>query len=301
MIFPGRVTTDARDMVFPLAPSPRRGQEPRWALLGFAAAYAVAVLLGRATRLEGGQLALVWPAAAVGFLWLTHAWGAGRLRLHLLALTAVVVLAYRVTGASDLLAVGLGVANALQALVTAAVLRAGQSEPGRLRSTRDLTALVLACAAGATASSLVGGVVLWQLDGDDLLWTVVAWVMRTCSSSLVLGAFALRLVDRRAWSAVPAHDRRRLGDSGLHRTARPRLRRRVRAGRHAAGRVPPAPVEHVGGACVCGPPPPSRTWSSSGWRSWCSPRSVTGPSPPRAWRCACCSRRPSSRWSPSSC
>ena len=203
MIFPGRVTTDARDMALLLAPPARRVPEPVSALLGFAAADAVAVLLGRATRMEGGQLALVWPAAAVGFLWLTHAWGAGRLRLHLLALTAVAALAARATGASDLLAVGLGVADAVQALVTAAVLRARQPEPGRLRSTRDLTALVLAGAVGAAASSLVGGVVLWRLDGDDLLWTVVAWIMRTCSSSLVLGAVALRLVDRRAASAVP--------------------------------------------------------------------------------------------------
>lgn len=46
--------------------------------LTYAVLYAVAVHLGRASRLEGTQLALVWPAAALGFLWLAGSWGRRR-------------------------------------------------------------------------------------------------------------------------------------------------------------------------------------------------------------------------------
>lgn len=36
----------------------------------FALAFALSVLAGRATRLGGGEVALVWPAAAVAIIWL---------------------------------------------------------------------------------------------------------------------------------------------------------------------------------------------------------------------------------------
>ena len=40
--------------------------------------YLLAVMVGRATRLDGTQLALVWPASGVAFLWLADAWRSQR-------------------------------------------------------------------------------------------------------------------------------------------------------------------------------------------------------------------------------
>jgi len=170
---------------------------PQWAaLLTLAAVYAASVVLGRATRLDGTQLALVWPGAAVAFLWLSYAWTRGSLAVHLAALFATTVLVNIATGAPVVISLAFGLANCLHAVGTVAVLRWWQPGPARLRCPRDLVALVCAAVAGSAASGVVAPLAMWLTADVDLLHTAAVWLLRNFSSTVVLGAVALRLADR---------------------------------------------------------------------------------------------------------
>ena len=46
------------------------GLRPGYRMAVYVGAYSFAHFLGRATRLEGSQVALLWPAAFVGVLWI---------------------------------------------------------------------------------------------------------------------------------------------------------------------------------------------------------------------------------------
>ena len=63
--------------------------------VGFTLIYALAVFVGRLSRLPGTSLALVWPAAAVGFAWMLWASFRGRRFLLLNALLLAAVAAIR--------------------------------------------------------------------------------------------------------------------------------------------------------------------------------------------------------------
>ena len=175
--------------------------------VGFAVVYSAAVVLGRASRVEDSQLALVWPAAAVGFLWLAAAWGdRRRLALDALALAAVTAALNVWTGTTAALGAVFGLANVVQAVVACAVLSHLQSRwslaPWRLRRSADLTALVLASLCGSLAAALVGPVGLWLSGGEALLPTVGAWTLRNGASTFVFAALVLRLADRAVPRAV---------------------------------------------------------------------------------------------------
>ncbi|WP_448641974.1 ATP-binding protein [Geodermatophilus sp. URMC 63] len=168
---------------------------------GAAAAYAGTVLLGRLTRIEGSPLALVWPAAAVGILWLALSWGRHRRRLVVdtVVLGAVASVVNALTGASPGLAVLLGLSNVLLSVVACWVLRTLQQRwgttPWRLRRSADLGALVLAALAGSAAAAAVGPVALWSVQGVDLPTTMGAWILRNAAGAFVFGAVVLRLAD----------------------------------------------------------------------------------------------------------
>ncbi len=173
----------------------QRRPDPRawwWTLPLLTAAYAVAVLAGRATRLEDTQLALVWPAAAVATLWMLHARAVRQQRLHAVALVLATVVGNLVTGASPALAVAFGVANLLQAAATVRLLAPGP----RLRTVAELGRLVLACTAGSLASAVVGAAALHLLVGSDLTLTLALWTVRNTASAVVLTAAVLQLLDR---------------------------------------------------------------------------------------------------------
>nr|WP_240895145.1 EAL domain-containing protein [Kineococcus siccus] len=164
------------------------------------AVYAVAVVVGRATRLEGGALALVWPAAAVGFCWLAASWHDRRTRaLSAAALLLLAAVVNALTGAGWLLGGAYAVSNVLQAVVACAVMRHLQSRTGgeawRLRRSGDLTALAVASLTGSLAAALVGPVALHLSTGAPLLPTMGAWVLRNATSTLAFAALALRLAD----------------------------------------------------------------------------------------------------------
>ncbi len=165
--------------------------------VGFGVVYAAALWLGRASRLEGTPLALVWPAAAVGFLWLAASWGSRRrVAVAALALGVLAAVINGVTGTSPLVSVGFGVANGLQALVTCAVLFRLQPQAWRLRRPADLTALIFSSVCGSVVGAMIGPVVLWLTVGVDLPATAGGWALRNAASTFVFSALALRLADR---------------------------------------------------------------------------------------------------------
>ena len=158
-----------------------------------AVVYAVAVVLGRATRLEDSGLALVWPAAAVAFIWLGVAWRGRRLWLDVFALAVVTALCNAVTGATPVLAAGFGVANCVQALVSYGVFVRLQPA-GTLRTRRDLFALLAAAAAGSAASAMIGTAFIVMQHDAGYVSTAAAWTLRNTVSTFVLAAPALRML-----------------------------------------------------------------------------------------------------------
>ncbi|MDO9381084.1 MAG: EAL domain-containing protein [Nocardioidaceae bacterium] len=158
----------------------------------------VAVVVGRETRIDGSQLALVWPAAGVGLLWTSWAWRRGAfLGASLAGVAVLAALGNGLTGTPWPLALVMGLANAIQALVGAAVL-ARLSPDGRreLDSPRGLAALVAACLAGAAVGTLVAPLAVHLSTGAS--WGSVAgpWWVRNGVSSFVIAAAALRLAPR---------------------------------------------------------------------------------------------------------
>jgi diguanylate cyclase (GGDEF)-like protein/PAS domain S-box-containing protein len=168
---------------------------------GFALMYMVAVLAGRATRLEGSPLALIWPAAAVGFGWLAVNWDRReRLAVAVVLLSLVAGVGNALTGAGWALGSVLGMANGVQAFVACLVMyrlqvRTG-SAPWRLRSPDDLTTLILAAVAGALVAAGIAPVALSLSAGTDLLPLAGAWVLRNAVSTYAFAAIAMRVGDR---------------------------------------------------------------------------------------------------------
>lgn len=156
--------------------------------------YVVSALLGRASRLDGTQLALVWPAAAVGYLWLVWSAQRGRLAVDAVLVGVLAGLVNWWTGASALMAVGFAVANPVQALVAVLLVRRLAGD-WRLRTGRQLAALVAGSFGGAVAGAAVGCVAMAALLGVDLPSTFGAWVLRNGSNTFVFGAVLLRLTD----------------------------------------------------------------------------------------------------------
>jgi diguanylate cyclase (GGDEF)-like protein/PAS domain S-box-containing protein len=173
---------------------------PRWSrevarVLGFALLYAGAVLVGRATRLPGSELALVWPAAGVSFLWLASSWSRPRALVVDVGLLAVVTIGVTLTtGTSVVLAIVLGPANVVQAGVGCWVyrrLRAGDSG-WSVRQVEHLWALLLAGTAGALAAGLIGPSAIAEVQGSPVLRTWGIFVLRNAVSAFVIAAVGLR-------------------------------------------------------------------------------------------------------------
>ena len=184
-------------------------RRPLLVSVGLALAYAAAVTAGRAMRMEGTQLALVWPAAAVGFLWLAVGWREPRrLCVDTLALGITAGLVNVLTGTTWLMGAVFGVANAVQALVSCAVMAGLQRRWGlpswRLRAPEDLAALVLASVVGSCVAALVGPVGLWLSGSGALLPTAGAWTLRNVAGTFVFAAVALRVADRELPGPVPS-------------------------------------------------------------------------------------------------
>jgi diguanylate cyclase (GGDEF)-like protein/PAS domain S-box-containing protein len=163
--------------------------------VAFAIVYVSAVALGRSTRLDGTQLALVWPAAGVAVAWLASSWRTGaRLWVDVVLLLAATAAANAATGAPAGIALVFGAANTVQALVACAIF--ARIHPGgwRLTSFRALGALVAGAAGGAAVSAAVGPASAGL--GIVPAWPVApeVWVLRNAVSVLVVAAVILRVV-----------------------------------------------------------------------------------------------------------
>ncbi|NAZ81027.1 EAL domain-containing protein [Kineococcus sp. R8] len=167
----------------------------------FAVLFAAAVVVGRATRPGGMPLALVWPAGAVGMLWLAASW---HRRKHVVVdaavLTVLAAALNAATGAPWLLAAVYGAGSGAQAVLGCALMRRLQRRrgctPWRLRRSADLGALLIASYSGAVAPALLGSIALSVSGGAGSVPVLfVAWVMRVGTSAFVLTALAVRLLD----------------------------------------------------------------------------------------------------------
>ncbi|WP_158544795.1 response regulator [Blastococcus sp. TF02-9] len=204
---------------------PKVAVQARWRALvdlaasaGWALAYAVTVFLGRMTRVDGSALALVWPAAAVGVLWLACRWQRRRWLVTDAVLLAVVAGAVNVvTGTSALMGAFFGLANVVQSLIACVLLRGLQqrwgSVPWRLRRSADLGALVIASSGASLAAAGIGPVALWWLQDVPLMPTMGAWTLRNAAGTFVFVALALRVADRQLGRVV--RDRRQAAELGF--------------------------------------------------------------------------------------
>lgn len=155
---------------------------------GFAVLYAVAVFIGRWTRLPDSNMALVAPAVGVGLLWMYDRTAKQLLAQGLLlgSISAVVLIATG-TGA-PLDSVWIAGCHVINAVVAALVLArlTGRGEL-RLRTPADLGQLVASAIAGAVVATVCIAPVM--LDGSDRVSAGLAWLATWCLRSLAGGLF----------------------------------------------------------------------------------------------------------------
>ncbi len=213
----------------------------------FLVLYLLAVVVGRATRLEGTQLALVWPASGVAFLWLADAWGSQRgRRANVVALFAATVAGNALTGAAVSLSLIFGVANVVHAIVTCALFAHLRPAGWSMVRADDLRALLFASVTGAAASAAIGPVAVLLLTQDAWPVDPLAWTLRNAAGTLLVAGIGLRLLHTRQWWRVE----RRWEFLGVTVFAGGRVRARVRDHLGRPADVPGRPAERLGRACA---------------------------------------------------
>ncbi|MCV2395726.1 EAL domain-containing protein [Actinotalea sp. M2MS4P-6] len=176
----------------------------------------VAVVVGRATRLHGGELAVIWPAAGVGALWVARSWTRRRQCAAAVGLLTVVAgVLNAITGAGPVVGAALGVVNGLQAAAWCWLLVAVQRRLGRrplvLRGAADLLVATGAALVAATVAGLGAALVLHATSGAVVLDVLGHWVLRNATGIVVVAAPAIVLLDDERPRVGPA-DRRPLGE-----------------------------------------------------------------------------------------
>lgn len=166
--------------------------------LGFGAAYSAAILVGRATRVEGSEVSLVWPAAAVAVLWGIHARGLPHLSaaVHWLTLAALTFTVNLVTGAPVGLSLWFVTVNVALAAVTAAVLGYGGREI-TLRDPADLGRLVVAVGCGTLVAAALATAWFAAVGHGDVVQTFALFAVRNGVTALAGVAVVLRLHEAR--------------------------------------------------------------------------------------------------------
>ncbi|GEA87723.1 hypothetical protein Q760_01130 [Cellulomonas cellasea DSM 20118] len=209
------------------APTQARPAHTSWrTLVGFAAIYAGAALVGRLTVLEGGEVSLVWPAAGVAVLWLAVRANGSLPRIDLAVLAAVTWVVNVMTGTPPPEALVLSAASVAQAGTFCVLfsrwcpriwLGAGRTPFVRVE---ELWWLVLTAVVSSLVSGLLVPAVSW-LSGDGWSWPLVlVWVVRNTVSILVVGTLGFSigswLHERRSAQARPGGSARwvptRLGE-----------------------------------------------------------------------------------------
>ncbi len=184
---------------------------PAWLILPlFLAVYALAVWIGRLSRLPGTSLSLVWPGAAVGFVWLLWATTRGRGPLLISSLTliaAATAINYLTGGVTLPVALALGAANVIQALVETTLMARLKPEAWRLRQPADLAVWVTCCIFGAIAGALIGPAALAASANIDFWNLAGAWTLRNATNTFVFAALALRIAGNGTEGLLPPRNR----------------------------------------------------------------------------------------------
>lgn len=163
---------------------------------GFAVAYGLAILVGRATRVDGSEVSLVWPAAAVAVLWGLHAHDLPRVQaaLHWTGLAALTFGVNLTTDAPLGLSAWFVLVNIALAGVTTYALRYG-GRPVQLREPADLGRLVAAVSAGTLAAAVLAVAWFAHEQQEDLVRTFALFAIRNGVTALTGVAVVLRLAD----------------------------------------------------------------------------------------------------------
>ncbi|GAB1646466.1 hypothetical protein KRMM14A1259_68890 [Krasilnikovia sp. MM14-A1259] len=166
---------------------------------GFAVVYALALLAGRMTVIDGSGMALVWPAAGVAVVWFCVQRHARTRWVDVCALSLIALAGNVATGVAVPAGVVLAAANLVQAVVFVWLLGRwrptlwGADGNARLSAPRDLAYLlaVTVVAAAAAASAAFGLTGLW-LAAAPMSWLVAAeWMARQVASIFVVGTTGL--------------------------------------------------------------------------------------------------------------
>ncbi|WP_168796460.1 ATP-binding protein [Arthrobacter echini] len=159
----------------------------------FAILLAAAALLGRTITFESSELALVWPAAAIHFLWGLWSLRSRRdVAVVLIAAIPVLATVTLVTGLSPALATGVVLGSTVQTVIASYLVRRLVPRPG-IRTVGDYLRLgavaLIACSVGALV--IVGGS---ALDGSDSPFSVfVPWLVRHAVSLTAVGSLGIIL------------------------------------------------------------------------------------------------------------
>ncbi|PRC44811.1 sensor domain-containing diguanylate cyclase, partial [Mycobacterium sp. ITM-2017-0098] len=157
-------------------------------------AYALATAAGRATRLGGGEVALVWPAAAVAVIWLIAVRPSGwRERATHLSMLAILTFGMNIlTGASPQLSAWFVLVNVTLALVAFEILTY-RREAVVLRDPADLARLVVAVAAGTCCAAVLATAFLATVTGAPVWETFALFAVRNGATALLGVSVWLRL------------------------------------------------------------------------------------------------------------
>lgn len=155
-------------------------------LVAFPTIYALSVLAGRATLLEGGEVALVWPAAAVGVIWLlsTRRAPLPQRVVHVGLLAAVVFTVNVATGAATSLSLWFVLVNVALCVMTVEVLTYRRDEV-RLRDPADFAHLVVAVAAGAGIAAAMAAAILAVIRQASVWETFALFSVRNGATALL--------------------------------------------------------------------------------------------------------------------
>jgi diguanylate cyclase (GGDEF)-like protein/PAS domain S-box-containing protein len=160
--------------------------------LFFIVLFTLAVVVGRESRPDASQVALVWPAAGVGVWWLMDLRGR-RLGIDAGLLFVVTVLPQLLTGLPPAAALLFGVANLGHALAGTWMVRRLWPAGAALDSPNDVRRLLLVALAAAAVSAPISALLGWALLEADLGRSFVLFAVRNAGTTFVVVSLVLAL------------------------------------------------------------------------------------------------------------
>lgn len=163
--------------------------------------YLLAALLGRAAVIDGGQVALVWPAAGIAVAWLVSEPARPAWLVDVPLLTAANAAAGLVIGTPWAL-LGVVVVSHLAGTVAVVLLvRLWSPDTGRrslapLDSPRTLVGFLAATACGCSAGVVVGGALLWLVVDPLGPIQLLTWWGRNVCAVVGVGTTTLMILHR---------------------------------------------------------------------------------------------------------